>query len=139
MNPNLVGSVLRLLKAEWKVSNTGSAHWASVFFSLKYSRQEKDNNRRKLPAFSDIRGLLLRGHLSYKATFSLHNNKLIWQGKPWGEKITSILLVFFSWEQKNSPWAGGWENVNTIISSRVNGSTDFCCSSPRSNVREPYE
>ena len=35
---------------------------------------------------------LLRGHLSYKATFSLHNNKLIRQGKPWGEKM----MIFYN-------------------------------------------
>jgi hypothetical protein len=27
------GSVLSFLKAEWKVSDTGSAHWASSFLS----------------------------------------------------------------------------------------------------------
>jgi hypothetical protein len=27
-------SLLSFLKAEWKVSNTGSAHWASSFFSI---------------------------------------------------------------------------------------------------------
>jgi hypothetical protein len=26
-------SVLSLLKAEWKMSDTGSAHWASSFFA----------------------------------------------------------------------------------------------------------
>ena len=26
------GSVLSFLKAEWKVSDTGSAHWASSFY-----------------------------------------------------------------------------------------------------------
>ena len=40
MNWNLVGStyamegsVLSFLKAEWKVNETGSAHWASNLFS----------------------------------------------------------------------------------------------------------
>ena len=28
------GSVLSFLKAEWKVSDTGSAHLASIFFSI---------------------------------------------------------------------------------------------------------
>jgi hypothetical protein len=28
------GSVLNFLKAEWKVSNTGSAHWASSLFAV---------------------------------------------------------------------------------------------------------
>ena len=27
------GSVLSFLKAEWKVSDTGSAHWASSFYN----------------------------------------------------------------------------------------------------------
>jgi hypothetical protein len=30
-------SVLSLLKAEWKVSDTGSAHWASSWVPLLYS------------------------------------------------------------------------------------------------------
>jgi hypothetical protein len=30
------GSVLSFLKAEWKVSDTGSAHWASSFRNYKY-------------------------------------------------------------------------------------------------------
>ena len=41
MNQNLVGSnvecmegsILSFLKAEWKVSDTGSAHWASSYYS----------------------------------------------------------------------------------------------------------
>jgi hypothetical protein len=28
------GSVISFLKAEWKVSDTGSGHWASSFFEL---------------------------------------------------------------------------------------------------------
>ena len=32
MNQNLEGSVLSFLKAEWKVSDTDSTHWASSFF-----------------------------------------------------------------------------------------------------------
>ena len=28
------GSVLSFLKAEWKVSDTGSAHWASIWLYL---------------------------------------------------------------------------------------------------------
>jgi hypothetical protein len=31
------GSVLSFLKAEWKVSDTGSAHWASSLFVLSGS------------------------------------------------------------------------------------------------------
>jgi hypothetical protein len=31
------GSVLNFLKAEWKVNDTGSAHWASSFrYALRY-------------------------------------------------------------------------------------------------------
>jgi hypothetical protein len=30
------GSVLSFLKAEWKVSDTGSAHWASSFIICRY-------------------------------------------------------------------------------------------------------
>ena len=33
------GSVLSFLKAEWKVSDTGSAHWASSSFSNLLSMQ----------------------------------------------------------------------------------------------------
>ena len=32
------GCVLSFLKAEWKVSDTGSAHWASSFLSVVYWR-----------------------------------------------------------------------------------------------------
>jgi hypothetical protein len=122
MNRNLVGSGLKLLKAEWKVSDT-----------IADRKRTITGENRRLPAFSDVRGPLLRGHLSYKATFlfTITNwfDKVNPEVKKWRYSITSILLIFFSWEQKNCPWAGGWENVNTIISSRVDGSTDFCCSS----------
>ena len=30
------GSVLSFLKAEWKVSDTGSAHWASSLINVNY-------------------------------------------------------------------------------------------------------
>jgi hypothetical protein len=30
------GSVLSFLKAEWKVSDTGSAHWAFSYISIHY-------------------------------------------------------------------------------------------------------
>jgi len=30
------GSVLSFLKAEWKVGDAGSAHWASSFFKRDY-------------------------------------------------------------------------------------------------------
>jgi hypothetical protein len=35
MNRYMEGSVLNFLKAEWKVSDTGSAHWASSLISYK--------------------------------------------------------------------------------------------------------
>jgi len=39
------GSVLSFLKAEWKVSDTGSAHWASSFhlFQMKFVVINADN------------------------------------------------------------------------------------------------
>jgi len=32
------GSVLSFLKAEWKVNNTGSAHWASSYYYYKFAQ-----------------------------------------------------------------------------------------------------
>jgi hypothetical protein len=35
------GSVLIFFKAEWKVSDTGSAHWASSSYAWKATKKEK--------------------------------------------------------------------------------------------------
>ena len=46
------GSVLSLLKAEWKVSDTGSAHWASSYIILViYFRHDAKILAAKKPAY----------------------------------------------------------------------------------------
>ena len=40
------GSVLSFLKAEWKVSDTGSAHWASSFPDVKKTKELEDEMAR---------------------------------------------------------------------------------------------
>jgi hypothetical protein len=40
------GSVLIFLKAEWKVSDTGSAHWASSSYAWKATKKEKRMQKR---------------------------------------------------------------------------------------------
>ena len=41
------GSVLSFLKAEWKVSDTGSAHWASSYMSWLIFLRQKTETKQK--------------------------------------------------------------------------------------------
>ena len=61
----LEGSVLSFLKAEWKVSNTGSAHWASsyVYFQLYHNRLTECN-------------CLIRLIIDFYVCFQLYHNTL---------------------------------------------------------------
>jgi hypothetical protein len=61
----LEGSVLSFLKAEWKVSDTGSAHWASsyVYFQLHHNRLTECN-------------CLIRLIIDFYVYFQLYHNRL---------------------------------------------------------------
>jgi hypothetical protein len=42
------GSVLSFLNAEWKVSDTGSAHWASSLLPNKMKKYQSGRNNSKI-------------------------------------------------------------------------------------------
>jgi hypothetical protein len=72
------GSVLSFLKAEWKVSDTGSAHWASSSFSQSWPFNTGLTVLWFVLSFlwysspPLIRTLLPSHHLSYQARFQMH-------------------------------------------------------------------
>ena len=45
------GSVLSFLKAEWKVSVTGSVHWASSFICIRYKLSCRQNSHERSDYF----------------------------------------------------------------------------------------
>ena len=84
------GSVLSFLKAEWKVSDTGSAHWTSSYHILKLLGQLE-------AIFTDKK--FVRS-LTTKSTFGLDLAKKTWP--PW-----AILILFIAYINQVS--GIGWE------------------------------
>ena len=79
------GSVLNFLKAEWKVSDTGSAHWASSFkyiclqfFSIELPKTNFYLNYSKqiIYTFFQIWGVQMDQCLKFFKTFKSYLNEL---------------------------------------------------------------
>jgi hypothetical protein len=78
------GSVLSFLKAEWKVSDTGSAHWASSFVLFSNLLESGLNYNWFFNVFCVTSRYLL--HIGIMLLFDVSNTGQVWshfEGKIW--------------------------------------------------------
>jgi hypothetical protein len=111
------GSVLRFLKAEWKVSDTGSAHWASSLIVWHLS-----NSKISLLTDRDEMSNVHRGH-SIDDSYQVSVVAMVVNRSGWNEKSEGSVLSFLKAEWKVSDtgsahWASSlivWHLSNSKI------------------------